>query len=457
MNTQHDTDEPVRDAEGQARRPASRPLSVVTLVVVGVLVGLLAGYFVTNRPDGPVAGPVAPQGRTAGERVAALEQRLADDAGDADGWLELAGLLVTQAAITGEPSFHARADEALDRAEATGADPIDTTIVRATLDLSLHEFARARSAAQDVLDEVPDSPEALSVLVDAEVETGRYEEAEQALQRLLDLRPNLPALARVSYLRELRGDLAGAAVAMQQAATAGSALPDEQANVTVLLGDLQRRLGRLDDARASLARADGLREDLPLAEVLRARLLVAEGDPDRAVQVLRDLTDRLPLPDALSLLHELQVAVGDTEAADDTAAVVRTIAALQRDVGQDVDLEMALFEADAGPPAEAVALATAAHAARPNVLASSALAWALHRAGDTDAALEHARDSVALGTQHVAIGYRAAVVLDAAGQPDEAAEALRLALQDHPSSSPRHADDVRALARELDIALPDTW
>ena len=51
---------------------------------------------------------------------------------------------------------------------------------------------------------------------------GQYEEAAFDLQRLLDLKPALPALSRTSYLRELHGDLRGAEEAMIQALTAGS-------------------------------------------------------------------------------------------------------------------------------------------------------------------------------------------------------------------------------------------
>ena len=49
-----------------------------------------------------------------------------------------------------------------------------------------------------------------AVTVDALVELGRYDEAATALQRMVDLKPNLAAYARVSYFRELHGDLDGA-------------------------------------------------------------------------------------------------------------------------------------------------------------------------------------------------------------------------------------------------------
>ena len=47
------------------------------------------------------------------------------------------------------------------------------------------------------------------IRVDALVELGRYDDAARELQAMLDRKPNLAGYARASYLRELRGDLAG--------------------------------------------------------------------------------------------------------------------------------------------------------------------------------------------------------------------------------------------------------
>jgi hypothetical protein len=49
------------------------------------------------------------------------------------------------------------------------------------------------------------------VMGDALVELGRYDEAFVQIQRMVDLRPDLSSYARVSYARELQGDVVGAA------------------------------------------------------------------------------------------------------------------------------------------------------------------------------------------------------------------------------------------------------
>ena len=87
------------------------------------------------------------------------------------------------------------------------------------------------------------------VIVDAQVELGRYGDAQRTLQELIDLRPTLASYARVSYFRELHGDLAGAMQAMRLAVSAGGATPENLAYVQTLLGQLEFDGGHLAPGR----------------------------------------------------------------------------------------------------------------------------------------------------------------------------------------------------------------
>ena len=50
----------------------------------------------------------------------------------------------------------------------------------------------------------------LGIMGDAQTELGRYDQALATVQRMVDLRPDLASYSRVSYQRELHGDLPGA-------------------------------------------------------------------------------------------------------------------------------------------------------------------------------------------------------------------------------------------------------
>ncbi len=429
----------------------SRRRSLVGVAVVAVLAGGLVTRFVTVSSE--PASEAAPVAQAPGEQIATLERRVATNPADLEGWQRLASAYLARAAATADPADYALAETAIETAdELRPGDPV-TTATRGQLALSLHEFADALELGRRARSELPDNPAVLAVVVDAEVELGRYDEAAATLQTLLDRRPALPALARVSYLRQLHGDLPGATTAMSQAAAAGTGSAFDEAVVTSLLGDLHRRAGDLDAAAAAYGRALDNAPELVSAVVGAAWVQAAEGDVDGAVAAVEAQVDRFPALAAVLFLADLQRADGADADAADAAELVRAIAALQEEAGQVVDLEMALFEADEGTdPDRAVELAERAYGARPdNIFVADALAWALFRAGDPAAARPLVDEALRLGSTEPLIRYHAAEITAALGDTAAATEHVRLALVD-PWSSFRHHDRLLALAGELGVA-----
>jgi cytochrome c-type biogenesis protein CcmH/NrfG len=201
--------------------PAGRSptaLSLVTLLVAALLAGLGIGRFVSARPA-PVPPAPRPAAQTLSEQIAALEQRVERAPSDLAGWQRLGERYLLQGGASGDPaSYGDLAERAFARAEAIAPDDpevtLRTSVGRAMLALTRHEFDTALALGEAVLAQRPGSREALVVVVDAQVELGRYDDAAAHLQTLLDLRPALPALARASYLRELHGDIDGAVLAL---------------------------------------------------------------------------------------------------------------------------------------------------------------------------------------------------------------------------------------------------
>ena len=152
------------------------------------------------------------------------------------------------------------------------------------------------------------------VRVDALVELGRYDAAERELQAMIDRKPNLAAYARVSYLRELNGDLEGAASAMRLAVAAGGPAPENNAYVLALLGELERRLGREAAARRAFGMALALVPRFAAAEAGLARLESRRAGASLAAPMrrLRGVVDTLPLPEYVVALGETSSPPGDT-------------------------------------------------------------------------------------------------------------------------------------------------
>lgn len=441
-------------------RRAARRLPAPLLGFVALVVGVAGARFVSFDGDASPAPPVASANaaRTVADRVTALEQSVAADPDNIGARQALGVAYVRRAAENGDPTFYGLAERSFDEADAlVPSDPL-TLLGRGALALSLHDFARAKELGLQVTDALPSSPDALGLLVDAQVELGDYDGAAITLQRMLDVRPGLPALSRASYLRELHGDLPGAVDAMRRAEVAGTGAPFDRATVTVLLGDLYYESGQLDEALNAYDSSLDSSPGLVAGEVGTARVLAAKGEVAAAIEVLTAVVDRQPVPGALVLLGELQESAGQTTQAVATHELVRAVASLQEQAGQVVDLEMALFEADLGTDTgRAVALARRAYEARPdNVFAADALAWALFRHGDAAAAVPFAEQATRLGTADAVVHFHAAEVFAAVGDAERAATALQVTVDLNPTSSLRHAEAVRALAQRLGVGLAAT-
>ncbi|CAA9329377.1 MAG: FIG00666655: hypothetical protein [uncultured Friedmanniella sp.] len=433
------------------QRWARRSLSGVA--VVGLAAGLLAiGTAAGSPPDVAPAPPSSPVGRSAqGQTVEALQRDLDRVPGDWTAWSALGLAYVEQARVTADPTLYSRAEGAFARSLQLRPEDNDAALTgQATLAAARHDFADALALTDRSLAVNGFSPTTWAVRSDALTELGRYDEARAAVQRLLDLSPDgVDALTRASYALELRGDGAGARTALEQAVQEARR-PADVAFAQQYLGELAWNEGDLTAARA--AYEAGLAADPTSLALLagRAEVTAAEGDTAAAVADHRRVVERLPAPEHLVALGELLEATGELQAAEEQYAVVRATQQLYAANGQDVDSELALFEADHGDPAAAVQLAARAYAARPDsVHVQDAYAWALHAAGRSAEALPVARASARLGLRSPAFAYHLGVIEAAAGDPAAARAALQRALDLNPTFSPLHAPRAAALLERL--------
>ncbi|MGH2941503.1 MAG: hypothetical protein ACRDLN_01820, partial [Solirubrobacteraceae bacterium] len=295
----------------------------------------------------------------------------------------------------------------------------------------------------------PELARPFAVLVDAQVELGRYEQAGRSLQRMIDLRPNLASYARVSYFRELHGDLAGAARAMRLAVSAGGGVAENVAYVQTLLGDLEAMRGHTGAARrayeAALAGVAGYAPAL----VGRAQLDAATGRVDRAIGAYEDIVRRRPLPPYVIALGEIQQAAGRRADARETFALVDAERRLLDANGVNTDVEIALFEADHGDRRRAVEVARRAWRGAPSVRSADAVSWTLTRSGHAGEGLAWARRALRLGSRDPLILTRAGLSARAAGHGREARRYLRRALQANARFSVVWAPRARKALRSL--------
>ena len=429
--------------------------SLSGLAVIGLAAGLLAIGTAAGSPrsepdPGAISGSPAAPGAPA-TTIASLQQELERVPGKYPAWSQLGLAYVGQARVTADPTLYDKAAGAFARSLELRPDDNDAALTgQATLASARHDFAGAL-ALTDRSRAINDyNPTTWAVRSDALTELGRYDDAQAAVQRLLDLSPtSITSLTRASYVFELRGDVARARQLLEQAVSAAMQ-PADRAFARYYLGELAWNEGDLSGARA--AYEAGLVEDRTYLSLVagRAKVLAASGDVDAAVQDYRRVVERFPLPEFLVAFGELLESEGRTAEAEEQYAVVRATQQLYAANGQDVDTELALFEADHGTPAAAVASAERAYAKRPDaVLTQDAYAWALHQAGRSAEALPVARAANRLGLRSPVLAYHLGVIEAAAGDDAAARQALSRALDLNPRFNPLQAPEAEALLASL--------
>lgn len=279
----------------------------------------------------------------------------------------MGGAYLDEGVTTADPAFYSKADGALQRSLTIHPNDNAAAVTgQAALAASRHNFGSALKLARVSQRLNPYSTPNQGVLVDALVELGHYHQAEVELQRMIDLKPSVPAYTRVSYFRELHGDVAGAREALNQADAIASRAGDH-AFIARYLGELAFSTGDLPSA---LRHYDTGLEAAPNNAALlaaRARARIAAGDMNAGLQDYRTSTVQVPLSTNLAdYAAALRVAGRPAEAAQQEA-LTETTYRLLRGSGSNVDLELSLYEADHGHSQAAVAAATREYRRRVSV------------------------------------------------------------------------------------------
>ena len=419
-------------------------LALLTAVQGG---GGAAAPAAFDRPA-PAEVDVAPGASTA-DTIAATRAAIADEAGDAPLHAALGDLYYQRGRETADSAWNERARDAYERALALDPESAQATVGLGTLALAKHDFAGGLRYGERALALEPGSVRPYAAIVDAQVELGRYGEAARSLDRMVSLKPNLASYARVSYFRELHGDLGGALEAMRLAVSAGGGSAENVAYVETLLGNLEFQHGRIARAHEAYRTALARVPDYLPAQAGLATVEAARGDLDAAIDRYERVVATSAVHEYHLLLLETQLADGRTAAARAEIAAIRENQEIERSRGVDTDAELAIFEADHGSPARAVELGRAAVHTAESVAAADAYSWALTSAGRGDAALRWANRALRTGWRDPLVRYHAGMAAKLADRPGLARRWLTQALTLNPRFSPLHAPRARQALRSV--------
>jgi tetratricopeptide (TPR) repeat protein len=388
-----------------------------------------------GRPDVAVREGELP-GATTAQRIEGLQAQVREAPSDPDGYAQLGLAYLQQVRETGDPTFYPRAQGTFEQALRLDPRNFTATSGLGSLALARHDFSGGLALGERAARINPDVARNYGVIADAQIELGRYGAAARTLQHYVDVKPELSSYARVSYFRELRGDLSGALAAMRLAVTAGGGTPENVGYVQALVGKLQFDSGDYPAAESAYRTALETDAGFPAAVAGLARVEAARGEYRTAIRRLRALVPRLPLPEYVIVLGETEQAGGMAGAARRDYQLVGAETRLLRANGVNTDAELALFEADHGDPAQAVDLAARAWAAAPSVRSADAYSWALSSAGRDREAIAMSARAMRLGSRDPSFLYHAGMIALRAGQAERAKAFLSRLVEQSPRFNP---------------------
>ena len=416
-----------------------------------VLLGVLGcrGRSATDIGSAPAPRPrgalalVAPRGGTPVDALLqGLQGRVRRAPEKLDSWIALGRAWVRKARESADPGYYRSAESAARAAlEIAPGSPLALDLLGLVL-LSDHRFAEARALALEVIARRPDDAPALGNLSDAALELGRFEEAAQAAQRMVELKPNLPSYARAAYLRWLQGDGRAAKGILRLAidAAADTRDPEPRAWAIVQAALLFWHEGDGEGAEAGFDAALSAFPEYPPALAGKARVLLARGEGRRAAALAERAYAKSPLLEHAWLLGDARAAVGDLAGAHAAYDI------LVRQGERTDPRTLALYYATTGQnAAEAVRLASAELRVRGDIYTQDALAFALYRAGRLAEARAASDAALRLGTRDARLLYHAGAIRLAQGELEAGRRLLADALALNPGFDPAGAAEARRL------------
>jgi len=370
-------------------------------------------------------------------KIASARLWIEKDSGSYPARNALALALARRARETGDPTYYRQAEEALEASFRISPGNVEAARLKVWTLLGTHEFARALEEATILNRRMPDDLLTYAFLTDAHVELGNYQQAEEAAQWLLDLRPgNVAGLTRGAYLRELFGDIDGALEWMLQAFDQTHFNENEdRAWILTHMGQLEASRGRLEASEGHLTQALELFPDYHYALGELGKVRMALKRYPEAVSLLRLRYEKAPHPENLYELAGALALAGETEEAEARFETFERQARAESKSLDNANRELLFYYADrVSEPESALAIAEREIARRRDVFTRDAFAWALHRSGKSAAARGEIEAALAVGIKDARMLYHAGEICVASGDGKSAARYFQESLALNPYS-----------------------
>jgi tetratricopeptide (TPR) repeat protein len=374
-----------------------------------------------------------------------LLAKLRADPGDQKSRLLLAEAYMQEGRVTGNhPYYDAAAMQLLQEVLKAEPESFEALCCQASLSLTQHHFSQGLALAEQAQVINPNSGYVYGLLTDANVELGHYDQAVKMADKMNQVRPDLTAYARVSYLREIHGDVPGAIQAMDMAVKAGFAGLEQTEWSRVALGHLYEVSGHLDQAQGYYQQALALRPNYAYALAGLARVAAARQDYTTAIHNLnlaRATVKDYAFTDELVDVYRLNKQPAEAaKMAQESVAMLADAAKQANDneeLGHYTDRELAYAYLKTNELDKALEHAKIEYARRPdNIDVNETLAWVHYKRGEYAEAQKYIAVARRTNSQNPVLLCRAGLILSKTGQPAEGRALIEKAVQVAPYLNP---------------------
>lgn len=389
------------------------------------------------------------------QEIAGLQEKARWDPKDHAVLNQLAGAYIRKARASGDFAFYQKAQSALEKSLGLRKDNYEALKYQTAIHLTRHEFVDALNLSEKTIAQNPNDAWNYGTKGDALVELGRYDEAVPVIQKMVALQPGLASYSRVSYLRELYGDIPGAIEAMSMAARTGSARdPEGLAWCWLHVGYLYFNSGDLEQADANFNRALALFPGYHYALAGRASVKAARKAYVEARELYNKAIAIIPLPEFVAALGDLYLVMERPRDAPRQFDLVEHMGTLSKANNEMYNRQLALFYADHDrKPAEAVELARKEITVRKDIYGYDALAWTLYKNKQYREAAAAMKEALRLGTRDARLFYHAGMIYDGLKDTAQATAYLQRALATNPYFDLVHAREATARLKSLQSAV----
>lgn len=385
------------------------------------------------------------------DQYTALTTKLNTNPNDTESLLTLAELFMMEARISGEHGhYYPAALRLIDNAmQKEMKDPLAyrAMLDKASVLLSLHQFAEAKVIGEKAVELNPHSADIYGVLIDANVELGNYQEAVAYADKMVSIRPDLRSYSRISYLREIHGMIDESIAAMKMAVAAGYPGMEQTEWARLTLGHLYERYGMQDSAMVQYAMALAERPNYPFAIGAMADCYAAMGQPVKA-DSLNDVAMAL-IPEVSFYVSRAQreLEKGNTEKAGSMTREILAMLADDEEAGHQMNLEQARVQLDLlDNPGKALEYALAEYSVRPdNIDVNKLLAEIYYIKNDLTRSNEHLQKALSTGTRDPKTKCLEGILLTKSDKSDEGAKLLEAVFVEIPYLDCRFCGDARAI------------